>query len=125
MHDETHFSLFYAEYGVPLQKRFLGHFLKDEDTGWDKQPRVHLRTRHADGHIGERFSTDWPLAETRWTRLYLDAAANSMSTTPVTSNGPFLHTDPDTRPDDIYAGTVTVHTGPGHNSYLILPVIPD
>lgn len=83
MHDETHFSLFYAQYGLDLQKRFLGHFLKDEDTGWDKQPRVHLRTRYATGEVGERTSTDWPLPETRWTRLYLDATDGSMSVTPA------------------------------------------
>jgi hypothetical protein len=77
MHDETHFSLFYAEYGVDLQKRFLGHFLKAEDNGWDEQARVHLRTRHADGHVGERVSNDWPLPETQWTKLYLDAAEGS------------------------------------------------
>ena len=280
MHDETHFSLFYAEYGLDLQKRFLGRFLKDEDTGWDKQPRVHLRTRHVDGRVGERTSTDWPLPETRWTQLYLNAADGSMgaipaagrasvsytgkegragfsytcpedlelagpvaarlhvesSTTdtdlflvlrafapdgteitylgandphvpvsqgwlrashraldleqsrpflpvhphdrveplepgtvyevdveilptslnlpagytltldvqahdyvypgavagthpdlrvPFTGSGPFLHNDPATRPDDVYAGTVTLHTGPEYRSYLMLPVIPD
>lgn len=85
MHDETHFSLFYAEYGLDLQKRFLGHFLKGEDTGWDKQPRVHLRTRHPDGRVGEHASSDWPLPETQWTKLYLDAVDavdGSMRTTP-------------------------------------------
>jgi predicted acyl esterase len=281
MHDETHFSLFYADYGVDLQKRFLGHFLKGEDTGWDKQPRVHLRTRHADGRVGKRTASDWPLPETQWTRLYLDAADGAMGTAPAqaaaavsytgkegragfsyvtpshlelagpiaarlfvesstadtdlflvlraftpdgteitylgandphvpisqgwlrashraldpgqsrpflpvhphdrveplkpgtvyevdveilptslnlpagykltldvqahdyvyppaveqakahpnlrvafTGSGPFLHNDPATRPDDIYAGTVTLHTGPEHASYLIIPVIP-
>ncbi|MBM9503156.1 CocE/NonD family hydrolase [Actinacidiphila acididurans] len=282
MHDETHFSLFYAEYGVDLQKRFLGHFLKGENTGWDKQPRVHLRTRHADGRVGERTSTDWPLPETQWTKLYLDAADGSMGTVPTavrasasyagkqgrigfdyvcpenlelagpvaaklyiesstpdtdlflvlrafapdgaevtflgandphvpisqgwlrashraidpeqsrpflpvhphdrveplapgrvyevdveilptslnlpagyrltldvqahdyvcpsalaqarahpslraafTGSGPFLHNDPADRPDEIYAGTVTLHSGPGYSSHLILPVIPE
>ncbi len=282
MHDETHFSLFYADYGVDLQKRFLSHFLKGEDNGWDKQPRVHLRTRYPDGHVGERTSSDWPLPETQWTKLYLNAGDRSMGTVPATSkaslsyagkegrvgfsylvpedtelagpvaaklfiecstpdtdlflvlrafapdgteityvgandphvpisqgwlrashraldpeqsrpflpvhphdrvellepgtvyevdieilptslnlpagytlaldaqahdyvhppaaqeakahpnlrvrftgSGPFLHVDPTTRPDDIYAGTVALHTGPEHASYLILPVIPD
>jgi uncharacterized protein len=280
MHDDTHFSLFYAQYGLDLQKRFFGHFLKGEDTGWDKQPRVHLRTRHADGLIGERASSDWPLPETQWTRLYLDAGNGSMRTAPTTSDaavsymgkegrvafsyvcpedlelagpvaaklyiessttdtdlflvvrafapdgteivyqgandphvpiaqgwlrashraldldqsrpflpvhqherieplepgmvyevdveiwptslilpagytltldvqahdyvypgavsqadpknlqagsgsGPFLHNDPDTRPDDVYGGTVTLHTGPDRASYLMIPAIPD
>ncbi|CAM5607572.1 CocE/NonD family hydrolase [Streptomyces griseorubiginosus] len=92
MHDETHFSLFYADYGVDLQKRFLGHFLKGEENGWDEQPRVHLRTRHADGHVGERTSSDWPLPETRWTRLYLDAADGSMATTLASSHSSVSYT---------------------------------
>ncbi|MET7486753.1 CocE/NonD family hydrolase [Streptomyces sp. NPDC005538] len=92
MHDETHFSLFYAQYGLDLQKRFFGHFLKDEATGWDKQPRVHLRTRHADGRIGERTASDWPLPETRWTRLYLDAAHGSMGAAPAPGSASMSYT---------------------------------
>jgi hypothetical protein len=42
---------------------------------------------------------------------------------PFTGSGPFLHADPNTRPDDVYAGTVTLHTGPEHASHLILPVV--
>jgi predicted acyl esterase len=85
MHEDTHFSLFYAQYGLDLQKRFFGHFLKDEDTGWTKQPRVELRTRHADGRIGLRSAEQWPLPGTRWTRLYLDATDASMGPDPAAS----------------------------------------
>jgi hypothetical protein len=38
-------------YGLQLQKKFFGHFLKGEDTGWSKQPKVLLQVRHP----GERF----------------------------------------------------------------------
>jgi predicted acyl esterase len=78
MHDDTHFSLFYAQHGLDLQKRFLGHFLKGEDTGWTHQPRVQLRTRHVDGHTEQRAASPWPLPDTEWTRLYLDASDGSM-----------------------------------------------
>lgn len=40
MHNETNWSLLYAKYGQELQKRFFGHFLKGENTGWSNQPRV-------------------------------------------------------------------------------------
>ncbi|MFJ4655161.1 CocE/NonD family hydrolase [Nocardia sp. NPDC088792] len=83
IHDDDHLSLFYARYGLDLQRRFFGHFLKGEDTGWTEQPRVHLRTRHADGHVGERTGADWPLPETDWTRLYLDARDGSLSSEPA------------------------------------------
>ncbi len=38
--------------------------------------------------------------------------------------GPFLHDDPRDRPRAIYGGRTTVHTGPGHESWLLLPDIP-
>lgn len=79
MHDDTHWCHFYTNYGLELQKRFFGHFLKGEDTGWDEQPRVQLRTRHAEGgRIVMRTAGDWPLPETQWTRLHLDAADGSL-----------------------------------------------
>jgi hypothetical protein len=40
MHNETSWSLLYGKYGQELQKRFFGHFLKGENTGWSNQPRV-------------------------------------------------------------------------------------
>ncbi|OBB81480.1 hypothetical protein A5760_16490 [Mycobacterium colombiense] len=84
IHNETHWSLFYANYGLQLQKRFFGHFLKGQDTGWQHQPRVQLRTRHADGRVGLRTATTWPLPDTDWTRLFLDAAHGTMTPTPPT-----------------------------------------
>lgn len=38
--------------------------------------------------------------------------------------GPFRHDDPHDRPAHVFAGDVTVHTGPGRQSHLLLPVIP-
>ncbi len=73
-HGDTHWTHFYTDYGVALQKRFLAHFLKGEDTGWEKQPRVQLQIRHVDKFV-ERHENEWPLARTQWTRLYLDPSA--------------------------------------------------
>ena len=39
-------------------------------------------------------------------------------------SGPFLHTDPEDRPDAILGGRTTIHTGGAHASYVLLPVIP-
>ena len=46
VHGDTHFTHFYSNYGEALQKRFFGHFLKGENTGWEQQPRVSLNIRH-------------------------------------------------------------------------------
>ncbi len=78
MHGEGHWLMFYAQYGLELQKRFFGHFLKGEDTGWNQQPRVQLRTRHVDSQSTLRTASSWPLPETEWTRLYLDVNDLSM-----------------------------------------------
>lgn len=71
VHGSTHFSLFYADEGVALQKRFLGHFLKGEDTGWDRQPPVELKVRYPGERFVKRGEREWPLARTDWQRHYL------------------------------------------------------
>jgi predicted acyl esterase len=40
-------------------------------------------------------------------------------------SGPFLHTDPEDRPASVFAGRTTIHTGGGHPSSLLLPVVPE
>jgi predicted acyl esterase len=72
-HSGTHWLEFYTDYGVRLQKRFFGIFLKGEDTGWSKQPRVQLLIRHPEKKFIERHEHEWPLARTQWIKLYLDA----------------------------------------------------
>jgi uncharacterized protein len=73
VHGDTHFTHFYSNYGMGLQKRFFGRFLKDENTGWDQQPRVSLNIRHAGERFTLRAENEWPLARTQWTRMYLRA----------------------------------------------------
>ncbi|MPZ37068.1 MAG: CocE/NonD family hydrolase [Rhizobiales bacterium] len=71
VHGDTHFTHFYSDYGMGLQKRFFGHFLKGEDTGWDQQPRVSLNIRRPGETFTLRGEKEWPLARTRWTKYYL------------------------------------------------------
>lgn len=74
VHGDAHWTHFYTDYGVNLQKRFLGHFLKGEDTGWDKQPPVQLQVRAPGENFTERHETAWPIPRTQWTKYYLDPA---------------------------------------------------
>lgn len=80
VHGDTHFSHFYSNYGMALQKRFFGHFLKGEDTGWNKQPPVQLNVRHPGEKFVLRDESEWPLARTQWTKFYLDPANGSLGT---------------------------------------------
>src|SRR5262249_17484554 len=72
VHGNTHFTLSSAEYGQKLQKRFFDHFLKGEDNGWEKQPKVLLNIRHPDETFVPRAENEWPLARTQWTKYLLD-----------------------------------------------------
>ena len=69
VHGDTHFTLFYAKYGQDLQSRFFDHFLKGEDNGWDKQPKVLLNVRHPGEKFVLRAENEWPLARTQWTKI--------------------------------------------------------
>ncbi|MBI2199269.1 MAG: CocE/NonD family hydrolase [Candidatus Rokubacteria bacterium] len=87
VHGIEHWTHFYTDYGVGLQKRFFGHFLKGEDTGWKKQPKVVLQVRHPGEQFVERHESEWPLARTRWTRLYLNPADHGLVNSPLARDG--------------------------------------
>ncbi|GAA5235713.1 CocE/NonD family hydrolase [Verticiella sediminum] len=81
MHGHTHFTHFYSAYGEGLQRRFFDHFLKGEDSGWDKQPPVSLNIRRPGEHFTLRAENEWPLARTQWTKYYLTPGAMTLDTT--------------------------------------------
>jgi predicted acyl esterase len=87
VHGIEHWTHFYTNYGLALQKRFFGHFLKGEDTGWTRQPRVLLQVRHPGERFVERAEGEWPLARTRWTPLYLDPAGQVLTASPPARDG--------------------------------------
>ena len=72
-HGIEHWTHFYTDYGRHQQKRFFDYFLHGKDTSWTKQPKVLLQVRHVDRFV-ERAEKEWPLARTRWTKLYLEPA---------------------------------------------------
>ncbi len=76
-HGLEHWTHFYTDYGRELQLAFFDRFLHGKDNGWDKRPSVALQVRHLD-RFEERDENEWPLARTRWTRLYLDPARGTL-----------------------------------------------
>jgi len=76
-HGIEHWTHFYTDYGVALQKRFFAYYLKGEKNGWDRQPRVQLQVRRAERFV-ERHEDEWPIARTRWMKLYLDPAGHAL-----------------------------------------------
>ncbi len=80
VHGIEHWTEFYTDYGVRLQKQFFAHYLKGEPSLRD-WPRVRLQVRHLD-RFEERHENEWPLERTRWTKLYLDLTARSLCDSP-------------------------------------------
>jgi hypothetical protein len=60
-HGLEHWTHFYTDYGVKLQKRFFDHFLKGAANGWGKQPRVQLQVRHVTPAYSEMVDKPFPL----------------------------------------------------------------
>lgn len=78
VHNLEHWTHYYTDYGVALQKQFFEHYLKGVDNGWTKRPPLLLNIRHVDKLV-QRAEHEWPLARTEWTRLYLDASSRTLS----------------------------------------------
>jgi predicted acyl esterase len=72
LHAGKHWESFYLPEFVTMQKRFFNHFLRGEDNGWDKEPRVKMVIRDP---RGDKFRTaeSFPPPETVMTRFYLHA----------------------------------------------------
>ena len=82
VHGREHWTEFYTDYGVELQNRFFARFLKGERGSWDHQPPVRLQVRTLNGFV-QRDEQEWPLARTRWTKLYLDPRRSSLRSQPL------------------------------------------
>jgi len=83
IHGKEHWTVFYAKYGVALQKRFFDYYLKGINNGWTDTPRVLLWIRHVDGTYKLRAENEWPLKRTQWTRLYLNPVNCSLNGRPI------------------------------------------
>jgi hypothetical protein len=105
IHGLEHWTHFYTDYGVELQKRFFDHFLKGEDNGWDQEAPVLLNIRHPGERFELRREREWPLARTQWTTYHLAPdsgsltleaveAEGSIAYAPLTSDGVTFRTEP-------------------------------
>ena len=84
IHTGTHFDTFYKPEWVELQRRFFDHFLKGEQNGWDREPALHLAIRRPDS-TAERSEAAWPIPDTKWTKLFIDADSRTLRRAPPRS----------------------------------------
>lgn len=86
IHGEAHWTLYYSDYGVDLQRRFFDYFLKGEGNWPNEQPPVSLNIRHPGERFELRGEDEWPIARTDWTPYYLDVADKSLARKPAASS---------------------------------------
>jgi predicted acyl esterase len=84
VHGIEHWTEFYTDYGVRLQKRFFAHYLQGAENGWSAQPKVQLQVRGLNG-FEQRSENEWPIARTKWTRFYLQFAGGTLARQPDTA----------------------------------------
>jgi len=82
VHGIEHWTEFYTDYGVKIQKDFFARFLKGDDARWPDDPKVRLLVRHVDKFV-PRTEDDWPIPRTQWTTYHLNPADTALSAEPV------------------------------------------
>ena len=78
VHGREHWTEFYTDYGIGIQKLFFDYYLKGIKNGWNKRPKVQLQIRHPGEIFIERFEDSWPLSNTKWTKFYLDLEKHTL-----------------------------------------------
>ena len=87
IHDREHWTHFYTNYGLGVQKKFFNYYLKGEQNGWTDQDPVQLNIRHVDGTVALRGEKEWPIARTQYVKYYLDPKHLELVTEEPTSTG--------------------------------------
>jgi len=78
VHGIEHWTEFYTDYGVKIQKQFFDYYLKGKENGWEDRPKVNLLTRYPNEVFKENYYSSWPLEGTDWRRAYLNASELSL-----------------------------------------------
>lgn len=82
VHNTNEWFDYYTPENVEDLRRFFDHYLKGIDNGWEQTPRVRLSVLNPGGtDIVGRAEEDFPLARTRYRKLYLSAADSSLLAT--------------------------------------------
>jgi len=80
----SYFITFIDPKNVAIQRKFFDRYLKGIENGWENAPKISVELR-APGEAVKRLLTDtqWPLRDTKWTKLHLDAAGHALKSQPA------------------------------------------
>lgn len=82
-HGRKEWETYYAREGLELQKRFFDCFLKGNENGMRETPRVRIEVRDYFYDGRDRYFDDFPVPETDYRPLYLDAENGKLNGSPV------------------------------------------
>jgi hypothetical protein len=86
-HGRKKWETFYGEEALNWQKRFLDHFLRDLDNGFDREQKIRLEVRKGYYRQEVRSEQTWPLPSVQSAPLYLCANTGTLQSEPVASEG--------------------------------------
>ena len=73
VHGRKEWEYYFHRETLERQKRFFDYFLKGIENDWMDMPRVRLEVRERFFYGTTRLENEWPLARTKYTKLYLDS----------------------------------------------------
>lgn len=79
-HGRLQWETMYSPDAFEWQKAFFDHFLKGEDNGFERRPRVRLETRRTREDYVVRDETAWPPQNADFTPMYLNLKDGCLST---------------------------------------------
>jgi hypothetical protein len=83
VHGRKKWGYFYEPASVRRQQQFFDHFLRGAAKSLADWPRVNLEIRER-FYVGSmRREAEWPIARTRYTKLFLNAASGTLQAAPV------------------------------------------
>ncbi len=83
VHGRNKWARMYTPESTRRQIAFFDRFLKGVENEVDGWPKVRIEVREGVDIGEERAESEWPLARTRYTPFYLDAATRTLSEAPV------------------------------------------
>jgi uncharacterized protein len=84
-HGRGKWTVYYEDAALDYQRRFLDCFLKGVDNGMSQRPRVRLEVRKSVDEYAVREAPDWPLPDTDYRELYLQAGSTLGADKPLQS----------------------------------------
>lgn len=87
VHGQKKWAYYYRPESREKQRAFFDHFLRDRPTAVSAWPRVLIEVREKAGEGVWRAEADWPLPDTEYRPLHLDAAAGTLGAAPVEAEG--------------------------------------